>query len=64
MALAVRAAQLGKNKAAANYMIATLVLGTVFLVIKGFEYHHKYVEGHIPGPGFVFDGPGCTHCTW
>jgi cytochrome c oxidase subunit 3 len=57
MALAVRAAQLGKNKAAANYMIATLVLGTVFLVIKGFEYHHKYVEGHIPGPGFVFDGP-------
>jgi len=57
MALAVRAAQIGKNKATANYMIATLLLGTVFLVIKGFEYYHKFVEHHVPGLSFVFDGP-------
>lgn len=57
MALAVRAAQLGKNKATANYMVATLLLGTVFLGVKAFEYYHKFLEHHVPGPSFVFDGP-------
>jgi cytochrome c oxidase subunit 3 len=57
MALAVRAAQLGKRIATTNYLLATLALGTVFLVIKAFEYHHKFVEHHVPGPNFVFDGP-------
>lgn len=61
MALAVRCAQLGSNRGAANYMIATLALGLVFLVIKTFEYHHKYVEGLIPGPNFVFDSPLARH---
>ena len=57
MALAVRAAQIGKRIAIVNYLVATLGLGTVFLVIKAFEYHHKFVEHHVPGPNFVFDGP-------
>jgi cytochrome c oxidase subunit 3 len=57
MALAVRAAQLGDNKWVANYLILTLALGSVFLVIKGFEYHHKYVEHLIPGPTFHAEGP-------
>ncbi len=56
MALAVRQAQLGESRRAANYMIGTLVLGCVFLVVKGFEYHHKHVEHLIPGPHFVFPG--------
>jgi cytochrome c oxidase subunit 3 len=57
MALAVRAAQLGKNRAIVNYLLATLGLGTVFLAIKAFEYHHKFVEHLVPGPSFVFEGP-------
>lgn len=57
MALGVRAAQLGRNKAIFNYLVATLALGTVFLVVKAFEYHHKWVEGLIPGAGFRFEGP-------
>ena len=57
MAFAVRAAQLGSNKSAVNYMVATLILGLAFLVIKSFEYHHKYVEHLIPGPGFHLEGP-------
>jgi cytochrome c oxidase subunit 3 len=52
MALAVRAAQLGNNKAIFNYLMATLALGTVFLVIKAFEYHDKWVHHLIPGAGF------------
>jgi len=57
MALGVRAAQLGDNRATAWWLIATLGLGSAFLVIKVFEYHHKYVEHLIPGPGFLFEGP-------
>jgi cytochrome c oxidase subunit 3 len=49
MALAVRAAQLGNNKSIFNYLLATLVLGTVFLVVKAFEYHHKFVDHLVPG---------------
>jgi len=57
MALAVRAAQIGKSIATARYLWATLALGTIFLVIKSFEYHHKYVESLIPGPSFSVEGP-------
>ncbi len=57
MALAVRAAQLGQRKNLVAFLAATLGLGLVFLVVKVFEYHHKYVERLIPGPNFVFEGP-------
>jgi len=56
MALAVRAAQLGQRIALVNYLVGTLGLGTVFLVVKAFEYHHKYVDHMIPGLAFQFDG--------
>ena len=57
MALAVRCAQLGDNRGTARLLIMTLVLGTVFLVVKVFEYHHKYVEHLVPGASFHFEGP-------
>lgn len=57
MALAVRAAQLGKRRDLVAFLTATLGLGLVFLVVKVFEYHHKYVERLIPGPNFFFEGP-------
>jgi cytochrome c oxidase subunit 3 len=57
MALAVRAAQLAHTRALVNYLWATLGLGTVFLIVKAFEYHHKYVERHIPGLNFHAEGP-------
>jgi len=57
MALAVRAAQLSRSRALAGFLVATLVLGTVFLAVKAFEYHHKYVEQHIPGLNFHAEGP-------
>ena len=49
MAMAVWASQVGKKKLLTIFLIATLVLGCVFLGIKGVEYHEKYVEHHIPG---------------
>jgi cytochrome c oxidase subunit 3 len=56
MALGVRAAQMGRNKAVFNYLFGTFMLGNVFLVVKAFEYHHKWVENLIPGPWFQFSG--------
>ena len=52
MAMAVRSAQLSKRKALIGYLIGTLIFGSIFLIVKGFEYHAKYVERLIPGPNF------------
>ena len=54
MALAIWAAQVNWRKGIVLFLLATIVLGSAFLVIKGFEYHHKFVEHHIPGPAFHF----------
>ena len=55
MALAVRAAQLGNKKTLIWFLIFTLILGCVFLAVKYFEYHEKWVDHHIPGPGFRYE---------
>ncbi len=56
MVLAVRATQLGQRNAIVVFLILTLILGTAFLVVKGFEWHEKFVEHHIPGAGFHLEG--------
>jgi cytochrome c oxidase subunit III len=61
MALAVRSAQLGRKKQLIFFLSSTLFLGCVFLTIKYFEYHEKWVDHHIPGPGFRFDEPQYFH---
>jgi cytochrome c oxidase subunit 3 len=57
MALAVRSAQTGAPRATVNWLLVTMALGLTFLVIKFFEYKHKWDLNHIPGPGFTFEGP-------
>src|SRR3990172_8398272 len=52
MVMAVYSAQTGRRKGLINYLLATMFFGLVFLVIKAFEWHHKWVEHHIPGPAF------------
>ncbi|HEY3353823.1 MAG TPA: cytochrome c oxidase subunit 3 family protein [Polyangia bacterium] len=49
MALAVRSAQTGDNGLAIKLLAATFLLAGVFLVIKSFEYAHKFHEGLLPG---------------
>ena len=56
MVLAVRAAQLGQRKAIITFLILTLILGGVFLGVKAYEWNEKFVEHHIPGPSFHFEG--------
>jgi cytochrome c oxidase subunit 3 len=55
MALAVRAAQLSQRKAIVNWLIATMVLGAVFLGIKVIEYADKFEHHHVPGPNFIWE---------
>ena len=61
MALAVHAAQLGARRTVVLFLIATILLGCVFLGIKGFEYYHKYEEHLIPGAHFQFEGANPKH---
>ena len=55
MALAVRAAQLSQRTQLIRCLFLTMLFGTIFLGVKAFEYHSKYVEHLIPGLGFQYE---------
>ena len=57
MALAVRAAQTGLQRATVGWILATMALGLVFLIVKYFEYAEKFEHHHVPGSTFAFPGP-------
>lgn len=59
MALAERAVVVRRRQLTLWMMATTLVLGTVFLAIKGYEYHHEYTKQLVPllGLPFVYEGP-------
>ncbi|MCA9428812.1 MAG: cytochrome c oxidase subunit 3, partial [Candidatus Omnitrophica bacterium] len=48
-ALAMDAAQHGNNKRVRNLLLFTVACGGIFLVVKYFEYSHKYDIGLFPG---------------
>ena len=51
-AMAVRSSQLGKKKATGNFILITIVCACIFLVVKYFEYAHKFHAGLLPGRFF------------
>jgi len=55
MALAVHSAETNKQKALIIFLLLTIVLGTVFLGIKFFEYYSKFEEHLVPGSSFKFE---------
>jgi cytochrome c oxidase subunit 3 len=52
MALAVHAAQLGRRRQIVGWLLATVVLGSVFLGVKVVEYKEKFDHHLVPGPRF------------
>ncbi len=54
MAMAVRASQVGRKQQMVALLAATLLLGLVFLGVKGFEWHDEYARHHVPGAAFQF----------
>jgi cytochrome c oxidase subunit 3 len=63
MALAVHAAESLQRKQLVALLAATLVLGSVFIGIKGMEYHHKYLHELMPLTGlpFVWEASSAGH---
>jgi cytochrome c oxidase subunit 3 len=62
MALAVRAAQLGKKAMLITFLLFTLLLGLTFVAVKlGLEWRHDYLEGFAPGVNWTFHGPDWRH---
>ena len=57
MVLAVRSAQLGARRKLFWLLIATAILGTIFMVIKGAEYYQHYLNGEVPGLNWTYSGP-------
>ena len=55
-ALAVRSAQLGKRNQTSIYLVVTILCAFVFLVVKYFEYSHKFHLGLLPGHCFGHPG--------
>ena len=52
MAMAVRCAQTNKRAATVNWLVLTMILGTVFLGVKVIEYADKFEHHHVPGYHF------------
>jgi cytochrome c oxidase subunit 3 len=52
MAMAVRCAQTNKRSATVNWLVLTMILGTVFLGVKVIEYADKFEHHHVPGYHF------------
>jgi cytochrome c oxidase subunit 3 len=57
MALAVRAAQFSQRAALIGFLLATMLLGSVFLGVKVVEYSDKFAHHLVPGRAFTFVGP-------
>ncbi len=56
MALAIRSMQLNDRRKAIILLITTLLCAAVFLVVKYFEYSHKFHLGQLPGKYYTFTG--------
>jgi cytochrome c oxidase subunit 3 len=56
MALAVRSAQTNNKKATTILLLITLACAATFMVIKYFEYAHKFHDGLLPGKYFTAEG--------
>jgi len=56
MALAIRSMQLNDRRKAIIFLVMTLTFAAVFLVVKYFEYSHKFHLGQLPGKFYTFTG--------
>src|SRR3989338_3900061 len=55
MAMAVNKTEHERTKEAIGYLIITLLCAGIFMVVKYFEYSHKFHEGLLPGIHFTFE---------
>ncbi|MGD8415043.1 MAG: cytochrome c oxidase subunit 3 family protein [Candidatus Latescibacterota bacterium] len=56
VALAIRSVQGGNQKWLKINLLLTILLAFVFLVVKYFEYTHKFHEAIFPGGNYAYEG--------
>jgi len=56
VAMAIRSAQLNQQKGLIINLLITISLAFVFMVIKYFEYTHKFEIGIFPGEYYTYEG--------
>lgn len=56
VAMAIRSAQLNQIKGLIYNLYITIGLAVVFMIIKFFEYSHKFHIGILPGEYYSYDG--------
>jgi cytochrome c oxidase subunit 3 len=56
IALAIRYIRLNRRKTSIKLLMATFVLAAVFLIVKYFEYSHKFHLGQLPGRFYTYTG--------
>jgi cytochrome c oxidase subunit 3 len=61
MAWAVRASALGQRKLTSLMLVITLACAAAFMVVKYFEYSHKFHTGLLPGAYFLPTEPPPEH---
>jgi cytochrome c oxidase subunit 3 len=59
MAMAVHAAALGRSRQIVGWLLATVLLGSIFLGVKVVEYKEKFDHHLVPGPHFDASSLGC-----
>jgi cytochrome c oxidase subunit III len=63
VALAIHYAREGESRKVVTLLGVTILFGLAFLVLKGFEYHHHFVTGQLPGRYYHYqglEGPGVS----
>ncbi len=56
MALSIRSFQLNQQKQGVWLLVVTLLCAATFMVVKYFEYAHKFHLGQLPGKFYTFTG--------
>jgi len=56
VALAIRSIQLNNKKQTMWFLFVTILCASIFLVIKYFEYSHKFHLGLLPGKFYSYEG--------
>jgi cytochrome c oxidase subunit III len=63
VALAIHYAREDEPRKVVGLLAVTILFGLVFMVLKGIEYHHHFVEGQLPGRFYSYEalqGPGVS----
>lgn len=61
MALAVASAETARRMRTAALLALTMLIGSIFLILKFYEYYRHYVEHKVPGFWFESHGPEPGH---